>query len=66
MNNIILAHLNNLAEKADKKQNATWANYKPVSPFKTNKIKRIDENITEVYAKHMKNLLKLDSYENLY
>lgn len=59
MNKPILAHLNHLAAKANKSHPDIWVNYKPLSPFKTNKIKRIDEATKHPLLTNSLNLSKL-------
>jgi len=66
MNKIILAHLNHLVEKANSNNTAKWAKYKPISPFKTNKIQRIDEQINDFNRPQIENLLKNYINEELY
>lgn len=66
MNKTVLAHLHNLSEKASKGMTSSWANYKPVSPFKTNKIKRIDEKINDNNRLLIENLIKQSINEELY
>jgi hypothetical protein len=46
MNKAILSHLNNLSKAADKIHQPTVAGYKPVSPFKTNKVQKIQEAVS--------------------
>jgi len=43
MNPVILAHLNNLCLKATQNTAGTNTYYKPVSPFCTNKVQKINE-----------------------
>jgi hypothetical protein len=45
MNKAILAHLNNLCEKAEKLHTHKISTYKPLSPFATNKVKKIEEKV---------------------
>ena len=65
MNKTILAHLNHLSAKADQTHPNIWANYKPVSPFKTNKMQRINEKVD---VKHISTneFFKFNKHEELY
>lgn len=69
MNKAILSHLNHLAAKADRNNPEIAVNYKPLSPFKTNKIKRIDEQVKHPLEQNSFNLNKLlhnNTHEKLY
>lgn len=45
MNKAILAHLTSLCEKAEKLHTHKISTYKPLSPFCTSKVKKIDEKV---------------------
>jgi len=46
MNKAVLSHLNNLSKRAEKIHQPNVAQYKPFSPFRTNTVQKIEENVS--------------------
>lgn len=66
MNKTVLAHLKHLSQKADKTYKPSVAGYKPVSPFKTNKMVKIVENTTPSMGFKLSDILsRKNRYENI-
>ena len=60
MNKVILTHLAHLSQKADNQYQPTVLKYKPVSPFCTNKMKKITEQMKPNEAAMLIESLKND------
>ena len=58
MNKNILAHLNHLGRKADSILKPVVTTYKPVSPFQTNKVKKINEQKENICGFDLSKLAK--------
>ena len=53
MNKTILAHLQSLCGKAEKLHTYKISSYQPISPFCTNKFKKIDEKVVGLNLKNL-------------
>jgi hypothetical protein len=58
MNKNILAHLNHLGKKADSILKPVATTYKPLSPFRTNKVQKINEQKEKVFGFDLTKLAK--------
>lgn len=58
MNKNILAHLNHLGRKAESIAKPVVASYKPLSPFKTNKVQKLVEQKEQMFGFNLSKIAK--------